>query len=82
MAIIQVAKARGIRTINVVRRPGFAEVLQKLGGDYVVEYSGERNGREKEELQKSSQNIKELLSGCKLKLALNAVCGLSGNTVC
>ena len=33
--VIQLAKARGLRTVNVVRRDGLAESLQALGADVV-----------------------------------------------
>ncbi len=34
--VIQLARAKGLRTVNVVRREGLAEELEKLGADLVV----------------------------------------------
>ncbi|XP_061574451.1 enoyl-[acyl-carrier-protein] reductase, mitochondrial isoform X3 [Cololabis saira] len=70
-AVIQIAAARGINTINVVRdRPDFAQLserLKALGTSYVL----------KEEALRRPE-IKELFKACsKPKLALNGVGGKS-----
>jgi len=80
-AIIQVAKARGIHTINVVRRQGLQQKLVELGADVVVVFPGVRQqnkGIEKEKLAETAARIKNLIGRATVKLAINAVCGLSG----
>ena len=78
--MIQVAKARGIKTINIVRREGLEETLQEAGADVVLVFKGERDGNEKQRMVDMAAQVKELLKGQKLLLAINAVCGLSGKT--
>lgn len=80
MSIIQVAKARGIKTINIVRREGLAEMLQEAGGDVVFVFKGERDGNEKQRMVDLAAKVKEVLNGQKLLVAINAVCGLSGKS--
>lgn len=70
-AVIQIAAARGIKTINVIRdRPQFAELSERLkaiGASYVVK---------EEDLRRPE--MKELFKVCqKPKLALNGVGGKS-----
>jgi len=65
-AVIQLAKALGLRTLNVVRRVELVEELEKIGGDVVV--TEETNLREK---------VLVLCGGKVPKLALNAVGGAS-----
>ncbi len=66
VAVIQIAKALGLRTVNVVRRPELIDELKALGGDVVL--------CDGEELPKE---IAELTGGAKILLALNAVGGES-----
>jgi NADPH:quinone reductase-like Zn-dependent oxidoreductase len=42
--IIGMARARGLRTVNVVRRPGLDNGLKALGGDVVIVDPGEPDG--------------------------------------
>lgn len=63
--VIQIARARGIRTLNVVRRPGLKAELTSLGADVVV--------TEEVDLRKEMK----ALCGEKAALALNAVGGPS-----
>jgi len=66
VCVIQQARARGIKTINVVRRKELIPVLQELGADVVVT----------DEIP-LSQQVKELTGGAEIPLALNAVGGES-----
>ncbi len=63
-AVIHLAKARGWRTLNVVRRPELIEELRAEGGDMVL--------LDDEELP---AKIKDATDGVKVHLALNAVGG-------
>lgn len=63
-AIIQIARARGLRTVNIVRRAGLAAELQALGAEVVLE---EGSGL--------AQRISAALDGAPLWLGLNAVGG-------
>ena len=65
-AVIQLAKALGLRTLNVVRRVELVEELEKIGGDVVV--TEETNLRDQ---------VQALCGGKNPKLALNAVGGAS-----
>lgn len=51
--LIQIAKVRGIKTINVVRRDSQIEELKQIGADYVINY-------EKEDLV---QRVNEITNG-------------------
>jgi len=62
--VIQLAKARGLRTVNVVRRDGLAESLQKLGADVVVVDS--------EDLV---ERVTAATNGASIRLALDAAAG-------
>lgn len=63
-AVIQIAKARGIRTVNVVRRPGLEMELRAAGADVVLE-EGIGLGK----------RIDAAIEGAPLWLGLNAVGG-------
>lgn len=65
-SVIQIARSRGLRTLNVVRRPGLVNELQDLGADVVV--------TEETELRKAAVT---LTGGARPVLALNAVGGPS-----
>ena len=63
-AVIQLAKALGLRTLNVVRRVELVEELEKIGADVVI--TEETNLRDQ---------VQALCGGKNPKLALNAVGG-------
>ena len=65
-AVIQLAKALGLRTLNVVRRVELVEELEKIGADVVI--TEETNLRDQ---------VQALCGGKNPKLALNAVGGAS-----
>lgn len=63
-SVIQLARSRGLRTINFVRRPELFEPLRKAGGDLVLLDEGD-----------PAEQIREATGGAALRLALNAVGG-------
>lgn len=65
-SVIRIARAMGIRTLNVVRRPELIEELLALGGDCVV--------TEETDLRREAAT---LTRGASVRLALNAVGGAS-----
>jgi mitochondrial enoyl-[acyl-carrier protein] reductase / trans-2-enoyl-CoA reductase len=65
-SVIQIAKARGLRTLNIVRREELFPELRALGADIVV--------TEETDLRKKAR---ELTGGAPVRLALNAVGGQS-----
>jgi trans-2-enoyl-CoA reductase len=65
-SVIQIAKALGLRTVNIVRRPGLEAELRAAGADVVLE---EGNGL--------AQRIAAAVEGAPLWLGLNAVGGAS-----
>ena len=65
-SVIQIAKARGLRTLNVVRRSELIPELQAIGADVVV--------TEEIDLRKS---VEDLCGGQRPRLAFNAVGGAS-----
>ena len=65
-SVIQIAKAIGVKTLNIVRRPELISELGEIGADHVI-LEGER----------LSSRILELADGRPLKLGLNAVGGES-----
>lgn len=69
-AVIEIAKARGWKTLNVVRRPEAAEELRALGADAVV-VDGDNMAAE----------AAALLGKTKPRLGLNAVGGASATRV-
>jgi NADPH:quinone reductase-like Zn-dependent oxidoreductase len=62
--VIAVAKSRGLRTVNIVRRPELLDKLKTIGGDVVVVNSPDVAGR-----------IKEAVGQDDLHLALDGVSG-------
>jgi NADPH:quinone reductase-like Zn-dependent oxidoreductase len=62
--LIQLAKAAGIRTVNVVRRDGLADELEALGGDVVV-VDGPDLG----------ERVRAATAGAAIRLAIDAVGG-------
>jgi NADPH:quinone reductase-like Zn-dependent oxidoreductase len=62
--VIAFAKTRGLKTVNIVRRPEFAAELKALGGDLVVVDSPE-----------VSERIKAAVGQAELRLALDGVSG-------
>jgi mitochondrial enoyl-[acyl-carrier protein] reductase / trans-2-enoyl-CoA reductase len=69
--VIQIARALGLRSINLVRRPELIDELKKLGADAVLLDQPE-----------SLNTIKEMTEGCLPSLALNAVGGESFSLLC
>jgi NADPH:quinone reductase-like Zn-dependent oxidoreductase len=65
-SVIQIAKARGLRTLNIVRREELVAELTQLGADCVV--------TEETDLRTAA---KDLCGGCLPRLGLNAVGGAS-----
>jgi trans-2-enoyl-CoA reductase len=64
--VIQIARARKLRTINLVRRPELIPELEAAGGDIVLLDDDE-----------SGKRISEISAGAPIRLALNAVGGES-----
>jgi trans-2-enoyl-CoA reductase len=64
LAVLQIAKSLGVKTVNVVRRPELIEELQREGGDVVL--------LESEDVTKQ---IAEATNNAPIRLALNAVGG-------
>jgi mitochondrial enoyl-[acyl-carrier protein] reductase / trans-2-enoyl-CoA reductase len=62
--VVQLAHARGLRTVNVVRRDGLAEPLEKLGADVVV-VDGED----------LPERVAEATGAAPIRLGLDAVAG-------
>jgi len=62
--VIAFAKARGLKTVNIVRRPELLAELKAIGGDVVVVDSPD-----------VSKEIKEAVSQAELRLALDGVSG-------
>jgi NADPH:quinone reductase-like Zn-dependent oxidoreductase len=62
--VIAFAKARGLKTVNIVRRPELVPELQAIGGDVVVVDSRD-----------VSKEIKAALGQAELRLALDGVSG-------
>ena len=62
--VIAFAKARGFKTVNIVRRPELLPELQAIGGDVVVVDSPDL-----------SKEIKEAVGQAELRLALDGVSG-------
>ncbi len=62
--VIQLARTRGIKTINVVRRVETASEIMALGGDHIVE-----DGHD------LAQQVRAILRHDPIKLALDAVAG-------
>lgn len=65
-AVIEIAKAKGWKTFNVVRRPEAVAELQGLGADVVLVDGPDLAGQ-----------AREILAGARLRLGLNAVGGAS-----
>lgn len=63
-AVVQMAKARGLRTVNIVRRDEVVAELKALGGDVVL--VGTEN---------LAKRITEATEGAQIKLALDAIGG-------
>ncbi len=64
--VIQIARHRGFKTINLVRRAELADELKALGADAVLL-----------ETENNARAIKDLTAGCEIRLGLNAVGGES-----
>ncbi len=64
--LVQLAKARGLRTVNVVRREAACDAVRKLGGDVVLV--------DDDDLAKQ---VKDATGGAKIVLGIDAVGGLA-----
>jgi NADPH:quinone reductase-like Zn-dependent oxidoreductase len=64
--VIQLAKVRDLRTVNVVRRDGLTESLRGLGADVVVIDGDDL-----------AERVAETTNGATIRLALDAVAGTS-----
>jgi NADPH:quinone reductase-like Zn-dependent oxidoreductase len=62
--VIALAKSRGLRTVNIVRRPELVDELETIGGDVVVVDSPD-----------VSERIKAAVGQAELRLALDGVSG-------
>ena len=69
-SLIAIAKARGIKTINLVRRPELVPELQALGGDLVV--AGE---------DVTPDEIRAAVRNGRVQLAIDGVAGKSGGVI-
>lgn len=63
-AVIQMAKARGLRTVNIVRRDAVVDELKALGADVVLVGTN-----------RLVERIAEATNGAQIKLALDAIGG-------
>lgn len=64
--LVQLAKARGLRTVNVVRRESAGDAVRELGGDVVLVDGDDLATR-----------VKEATGGAKIALGIDAVGGLA-----
>src|SRR5580700_11245818 len=55
--VIAMAKARGLRTVNIVRRPELVDELEAIGGDVVVVDSPDVAGRIKEAVSQDDLHL-------------------------
>ncbi len=62
--VMQIAKARGLRTINIVRRPDATLEVKELGGDIAIEDGPDL-----------AQRVRSIVRHESIKLALDAVAG-------
>ncbi|MEM9400073.1 MAG: 2-enoyl thioester reductase domain-containing protein [Verrucomicrobiota bacterium] len=72
-AVIQIAKAKGWKTINVVRRPELIHELKELGADWVIMDEPGFHKKIKAEFKKQGETLP--------KLGLNAVGGENAHSV-
>ena len=72
------ARLKGIKTVNIVRRGGLEAPLLALGADAVVVYEGARGEGQAESFAAAAAAVCEATGGAPIQLACNAVCGLSG----
>ena len=90
IAVIQVAKRLGMRTVNIVRREGLAEQLTALGADRVLvglcgdfpdphtaltAACAEQVFDDGDDVVAAAAQVKEATGGAKIGLALNGTCG-------
>jgi NADPH:quinone reductase-like Zn-dependent oxidoreductase len=64
VSVIQIAKNKGLRTLNVVRRPELAEELEQLGADAVLVDGPDLPAR-----------VSDLVQGANITLGLDAIAG-------
>jgi NADPH:quinone reductase-like Zn-dependent oxidoreductase len=63
-SVIPIAKARGLKTVNIVRTPGLIEEMKAIGGDVVLTDGPDL-----------AERIREATSGANIQLALDGVGG-------
>jgi NADPH:quinone reductase-like Zn-dependent oxidoreductase len=63
-SVIPIAKARGLKTVNIVRTPGLIEEMKEIGGDVVLTDGPDL-----------AQRIREATNGANIQLALDGVGG-------
>lgn len=64
ISLIQIAKAKGLQTVNVVRREGLVEPLTALGADVVLVDGPDL-----------AERVKQAVGGDPIKLAIDAIAG-------
>lgn len=64
--VVQLAKARGLRTVNIVRRDAACQAVRDLGGDVVLVGGDDL-----------AKRVKEATDGAKIALGIDAVGGLA-----
>jgi len=69
-AVIDIAKRRSLKTVNIVRRPELVHELTEAGGDIVMTFDDLK-----------AKKLMSLLPGVTMKLALNAVGGESARLI-
>jgi NADPH:quinone reductase-like Zn-dependent oxidoreductase len=69
--LIQVAKAKGVKTINIVRREEQKEELKAIGADFVIN----------SETEDIVEKVQEITHGAGVKYAVDAVAGEVGTKV-
>ena len=62
--VMQIAKARGIRSVNIVRRPEARAEVAAVGGDCAIEVDGNL-----------ASSVREAVSGAPIRMAIDAVGG-------
>ncbi len=67
--LVQLAKARGIRTVNVVRRASAQDAVQGLGGDVVLVDSDDGDGNQ------LAARVRDATGGASIALGIDAVGG-------
>ncbi len=72
--LCQLARLRGIRTMNVVRRPEAARAVAEVGGDVILVHDGASPGD-------LAREVEQATNGAPVRLALDAVGGHATNAL-